>query len=170
MASINKISVKNIKRTNGHDGASIWQCDIYRNGKKLGHAAQDFMDGYTYFNFDENVLEKEIRSYVASDFVDKKYKDIIEANCFIDTLVKLTEDERLWKKGIKYGYRTFVKGKIKGYIKEGYYTNEAPESIKNTETYATWIASMQKKYGRGKEVEIAVTIYSDSSQFEIVTA
>ena len=123
MASINNITIKNLKFTKDHDGMRIWHCDVYKNGKKLGHASEDYNGGSAEFFFDEKLLDEEVKSYSQSVYVEDRYRQIVNAQIFITELARLTEDEKVWKKGVRDGYYTFVRGKVKGYIYVGYYTN-----------------------------------------------
>lgn len=171
MASINNITIKNLKFTEDHEGMRIWHCDVYKNGKKLGHASEDYYGGPAEFFFDEKLLDEEVKSYSQSVYVEDRYRHIVNAQIFITAIVRLTKDEKEWKKGIKRdGYYTFVRGKVKGCIYEGYHTNTTDsENILESEDYKNWIEYLIKKHNCKDSSQIKTTIYRDSSDFNVNT-
>ena len=57
MASLNGVSLKNLKTYAGHEGEPCMQGSVYYNGKKLGFWSQDGHGGPDRFDFNENELK-----------------------------------------------------------------------------------------------------------------
>ena len=124
VASINGVSLKNLKYYVGHEGGCL-QGDVYLDGKKLGFWSQDSWGGPDMFEFDETPIVERAKEYYAAHpevdelkLYDTELKDVdfnnlprrsvdkmIEiASCLVNEVAKLTELLKYYKKGVKQGY------------------------------------------------------------------
>ena len=108
MAEIYGVTVKNIRCGKDHEGCAMFDATIYLNGKKLGHWSQSYMCGPDEYDFDESLLDEAVEKFRASDIVEPKYKDIVDADILISKLIGLVEDEKGFKHGLKEGHKTFI--------------------------------------------------------------
>ena len=105
MASINGITVKNLKGFEGWEGY-CYQGNIYLNGKKLGFWSQDSHGGPDRFDFSESALDKACKDY-QNGFPDTyKYKAVCDSKeVIMDAVVRLKEMEKDCKKSFKEGWK-----------------------------------------------------------------
>ena len=109
MATINNVTIKNLKSFRGHEGEVLAQGSIYLNNKRLGFWSQDSWGGPDQFDFDESVLKNACKNFKAGFPKDYKYVDLCdEADIFISYLLKLIELEKALKRFFKKGYKNAV--------------------------------------------------------------
>ena len=114
MASINGISVKGLKSFVGHEGEGCYQGNIYIANKKVGFWSQDSWGGPDLFNFDLSYSEKKLSDRVKELNPDKAihgksrdgkpYTIDYDLELLMYDLVKLLEDEKIFKNSIKKGF------------------------------------------------------------------
>lgn len=107
MANINGITMKTFTTYRGHEGESLAQATIYAGTKKLGFWSQDSWGGGD--NYDGKEMYETIKT-ASTKFkggIPKtaKYYDVLgDADCFMDVLLRLCEDEKEYKRNAKKGY------------------------------------------------------------------
>lgn len=114
MATINGISLKSIKAFRDHEGATIYQGNIYIDGKKKGFWSQDSMGGCDEYIADSadrkankdfiEILNNRAVKFKESHPKTYKYYDIIDIDILMYTLMRLTDLEKTYKKFAKSGY------------------------------------------------------------------
>lgn len=104
MASICGVEVKNLKTFRGHEGEPLYQGSIYLNGKRLGYWSQDSWGGCDDYDFNVDILNPVVKKVANTTLVDPDYKDIFDVDCLIDMVIKLKEDEKVYKNFCKKGY------------------------------------------------------------------
>lgn len=112
MASINGITVKNLKTFNGHEGETLYQGNIYKGNKKLGFWSNDYYCGEDSFDFDLKLIEDEVlqaKSIFSSDcWLATGY----DAGLFINDIVNL----KILEKEFKKVHKTGLKGLLVSYV------------------------------------------------------
>lgn len=108
MASINGVSLKNVKTFKGHDGDGYYSGSVYLNSKKLGHWSQDSYCGPDITDFPVDKLQQIARHIAATNFVELKYKEIYNWSCLIDDVLELKLLEDYFKRIKKIDYNTVV--------------------------------------------------------------
>ena len=113
MASINGISVKKMTQFYGHEGESLYQGNLYLNNKKIGFWSQDSRGGPDQFYMEGAYSEKLLNAAVTSRNPDKAitggspadpYEIPYDMDLLLYDYIKLTEDEKYFKKAVKGGY------------------------------------------------------------------
>ncbi len=145
MASINNIKIKGLKTFADHEGCTIAQGNVYLNGRKLGFWTQDSWGGPDRYDFDKSILDDAVRNYRDSDRVEDIYKKIFDTDCLMDAIVRLTFDEKSYKKGLP-DFNILVIHMIGGH-QDGYYTGGYPtkEDVLNSDEYKKFIKSCDPK-------------------------
>ena len=101
MATINGVTIKNLKTFRGHDGETLAQGSIYLNGKRLGFWSQDSWGGPDQFDFDESVLKDACKNFKDGFPKDYRYLEVCdEADVFLGDLLK-KQLKSYFKKGYK---------------------------------------------------------------------
>lgn len=109
MATINGVTIKNLKTFRGHEGEAIAQGSIYLNGKRLGFWSQDSWGGPDQFDFDESVLKDACKNFKAGFPKDYKYLAVCdEVDVFLGDLLQLADLEKKLKGYFKKGYKNAV--------------------------------------------------------------
>lgn len=108
MASINGVTIKNLKTFRGHEWEEVAQGSIYLNGKRLGFWSQDSWGGPDTFDFDESILNEAVKNFKDGLPRDYKYLDIIDTTIFIGELLRLIDTEKYLKKDFKKGYKVAI--------------------------------------------------------------
>ena len=169
MASINGISIKNLKKFRGHEGEPLAQGTVYYKGKKLGYWSQDFHGGPDAYEFDARQLNDEVTKYRESGRVEEMYKEYTDLGCILEDLVNLMETEKTFKKGIKAGYPAYVE------VNDGYHVwgvyhrakpNESKADLVNDPRVVGFIAECRAKAFKNKKVEWDV--YMSAEDFDLV--
>ena len=136
MAKMKGIQLKSIKNTTGMEGYGF-SASLYLDGKKIGTVA-DYADGGDFiYDFTSKEAEKAFEDRIKSwyeahpmdDFLKcykmspeeymkkreagtlpvRKYEDAYnQDDIFIDELLKLTDAEKAFKKGVKQGYKGYA--------------------------------------------------------------
>lgn len=115
MASINGISIKDLKQFTGHEGEPLFQGNLYLNGKKIGFWSQDGHGGPDNFMLDggwqqEKALDDAIKAMYPEKAIHGEARDgepyVIEYGLeFLMTdILDLMNDEKEFKKATKNGY------------------------------------------------------------------
>ena len=105
MASINGVEVKNLKTFRGHEGEPLYQGSVYLNGKRLGFWSQDAWCGCDNYDFNIHLLDSVIEKLRNTSLVETEYRDIFNADCLIDKVIRLKNDEKVYKDFCKKGYQ-----------------------------------------------------------------
>lgn len=163
MAEINGISLKNVKHFKDHEGCMIAQGDVYYKGKKLGFWTEDSWGGPDSYDFDETVLDEEVKKYAASDYVEDKYRSIINLDILLANLLALIDDEKGYKKGVKKGYSKYVLADD-GFHVFGFYTNE--EDPKKGSFYTEFIKNCRKTFFKDWEPD-GIKVYTSLDDFKL---
>lgn len=118
MASINGISVKGLKKFLGHEGEPLYQGNLYLNNKKIAFWSQDSHGGPDNFVFDGGYQqEKALNDIIKAMYPDKAYHGGTQEKPFmieydleqlITDYIDLLNDEKLYKKAEKAGYKGIV--------------------------------------------------------------
>lgn len=164
MASINGIEIKSLNEFKGHEGEPLFQGNVYYKGKKLGFWSQDAHGGICdNYGFDEEILNDEVKRFVASDMVEEEYKKIVGLESLLSDLVELMEREKQYKKFLKKGLNTTV------LITDGYHgfygaclSASKEEAL---ETFKKYIEESKRKCFKNKEVKVFV--YMDLNDFKV---
>lgn len=165
MASINGISIKNLKHFKDHEGCMIAQGDVWYNGKKLGFWSQDSWGGSDNYDFNEHILDEEVEKYRKSDMVEDKYRSVVDLDSLLYDLLPLIEDEKEWKKVVKKGWKAYVKA-TDGYHYMCYYSPEIDrKKILKTEFHKDFIKKCEEQFFKNKEIKVAV--YTSLNDFKI---
>ena len=91
MASVNGISLKGLKTFKDHEGADIFQGNLYIKGKKIGFWSQDAWCGPDIVNLDPLYDERKLEQC----FRDRGFEDV-EMGMW--KLLEMKLDEEDWKK------------------------------------------------------------------------
>ena len=114
MASINGITVKNLKSFKGHEGETLYQGTIYKGKDKLGFWSNDYYCGEDSFDFDLKLIEDEVlqaRSiFDSSSWLANAY----DAGLFINDIVNLKILEKEFKKVKKEGFKGLLVSYVLG--------------------------------------------------------
>ena len=109
MATINGVTIKNVKTFRGHEGEALAQGSVQLNGKRLGFWSQDSWGGFDQFDFDESILKDACKNFKDGFPKDYKYLAVCdEADVFLGDLLKLTDLEKQLKKYFKRGYKNAI--------------------------------------------------------------
>ena len=85
MASLNGVTIRNLKGFNGHEGEPLFQGSVYLNGQKLGFWSQDAHGGSDNYDFNTKALvEQNIKAEICAQNV---YLGIMKACKEIDDSV-----------------------------------------------------------------------------------
>ena len=102
MASINGVKITSLKSFKDHEGAPCYQGNISYKNKKLGFWSQDAWNCVCdNFDFDESLLDKPSEDFRNGHPDDYMYKNVIEKESLLSSLVKLTRVEKSVKKQLK---------------------------------------------------------------------
>lgn len=113
MASINGISLKNVKKFRGHEGEPLYQGNLYLNNKKIGFWSQDSWGGPDNVALDKYYDELSLDNAVHKLNTDKDYHGGTEDKPFVleynlerlmGDYMPLYEDEQVYKSAVKKGY------------------------------------------------------------------
>lgn len=106
MASIKGVQLKAITHYRGSDGEPGIQGNIYLHGKKVGYFSDDSRSGQMNIRV-EHEKKKEIEELVADYYLEhpSAYESV---EWFINELIQLTENEKMFKKYRKQGYPILV--------------------------------------------------------------
>ena len=147
MASINEIQVKGIKDFKDHEGYTIHQGTIYYKGKKLGSWSQDYMYGPDHFDFDESILEGEVKSYAAkSEFVDDELRKVVNLQCLLSDLMALNAIEKSYKRYSRQGYKSYAIVGNSLYNYRGWFFKQDKETCVKTQEYKNLIKTYTPMY------------------------
>lgn len=108
MAKIYGFSVKSLKSFKDHEGITCYSGNLYLKNKKIGTWSQDYMAGPDHFDlirpFTEQELDGKIEKlHPAFETEDEKLTGY-NLELLMCDLVKLTLDEKRFKKALKEGY------------------------------------------------------------------
>lgn len=108
MANIYGFSVKSLRKFKYHEDITCYSGNLYLNNKKIGTWSQDYMAGPDHFDliqpYDEQKLDAKIEKlHPAIETEDEKLTGY-NLELLMCDLVKLTLDERRFKKALKEGY------------------------------------------------------------------
>ncbi len=160
MASTNGITLKKVTHFLDHEGCQITQADVYYQGKKLGFWSQDSWGGPDRYDFDESVLDEEVKRYAASEYVEDKYRSIVDLDILLNDLVNLLEKEKVYKKGQKKGFTTYVEADA-GYRGTcGYYCCETEAEVRQSAYFKDFVSKQRK--------DAKISIYTGAADFNIV--
>ena len=114
MASINGISVKNLKTFFGHEGETIYQGNVYLGKKKIGFWSQDSHGGCCQYAFEPGISGEMIDKQIAAlnpqkairgnDRSGKPYVIEYDLDRLLEDIVDLMDDEKAYKSAAKGGY------------------------------------------------------------------
>lgn len=110
MAKINGVEIKTYKTSVDHEGFKIVSAVVYIDGKKAGHWLQDSWGGPD--SYDEGMYE--VISERAKEFqkgFPKNYMYYIvmdDADCFMESLIRLCDHEKQYKQAVKHGYPSMI--------------------------------------------------------------
>lgn len=175
MASINGVSIKNLKSFMGHEGPCL-QGNIYIDGKKVGFWSQDSWGGPDTFDFNTSVLESRISEYLKSNKVIDEYALLdrtiaeidwnnlpmlseLSTESFITRLIDLIEDEKHFKSSSKKGYVGV--GVIKShYAKDANYYSEGRAAFPPNVDLKAEVEKISDKYVKPYPEKYIVTYFS----------
>ena len=103
MASINGISLRNLKTFEGRHGIPLAKGDVYYKGKKLGSWSQDYSGGEDDYGFSESLLDDVMKKYRLA-----KGNRFASLGLLLEELFNLTETEKVFKKAVKDGFQSMV--------------------------------------------------------------
>lgn len=108
MANIYGFSVKSLRKFKDHEDITCYSGNLYLNNKKIGTWSQDYMAGPDHFDlirpFTEQELDGKIEKlHPAFETEDEKLTGY-NLELLMCDLVKLTLDEKRFKKALKEGY------------------------------------------------------------------
>ena len=167
MASINGIQIKGLKKFRDHEGAPVFQGNVYYKGKKLGFWSQDSWGGPDIFDFDTRVLDAEVEKYKASDRVEPEYKEYTSLDILLGDLLTLMDREKTYKKAMKGGWKAYVEVSD-GYHVNFYYTPEDNEKdIKASPYYKQFVKNAEKEFFKDAETQIVIYTIHDTNAFDI---
>ncbi len=155
MAEIFGVSVKNIKIGTDHEGCAMHSADVWYKGKRLGRWSQNYMCGPSEFDFDDCILTEAVEKFRASDLVDPVFKQIVDTDILISKVIRLTEDERNFRKGLKKGFSSYI-AQENGYRKGFWATSTDKKQIAGFKNYKDLTAQAQK-----------VNIYTSLEDFKV---
>ena len=163
MASINEIEIKSLKEFKGHEGEPLFQGDIYYKGKKLGFWSQDAHGGICdNFGFNEEILNEEVKRFVASDMVEERYKEFAGLEILLSNLVELMEREKQYKKFLKKGLFTTVLITDDYHCFYGACSKSKEDAL---EEFKDYIEESKKKCFKNKKAKVLV--FTDLNDFKI---
>ena len=168
MASIGGISLKNVKNFKDHEGMTITQGDVWYKGEKLGFYTEDSWGGPNSYDFNERSLDEVVKTVAESDFVKNKDKKIFNLDILLWELNNLREDEKIYKKALKAGYRTLVIADD-GFHYSSYWTKDNPEDAIKSTYHADWIKKIKSKMFKDW-TEDKIKIYGNIEDFNINVA
>lgn len=166
MASINGITIRNLKKFTGHEGESLYQGNIYLNNKKLGFWSQDFSGGCDNYEFDYHLLDEAVEKFRMSELVEDKYKDITCADTLLARLLNLIDDEKMYNKARRDGYTSIVTC-TDDYQVFTYYTtrNNADEII--ADEYHEKFLARCKEHSFLDDPNFKIKIYTNPKDFTV---
>ena len=103
MASLNGVTIRNLKGFNGHEGEPLFQGSVYLNGQKLGFWSQDAHGGSDNYDFNTKALETPVLMW-KSALKSSKYYEYLDADGFLAVVCGLMQIEKGFKKAVKSGY------------------------------------------------------------------
>ena len=162
MAEINGISLKKLTFFKDHEGCEIAQGTVYYKGKALGEWSQDAWGGPDIYRFNKSILDAEVEKYKNSDknMTTEEYRKYTNLDCLLSDLLKLIDDEKLYKKGLKKGYTTFVQCD-QGYRTIGYHCNGTRAEIEASDYYKEFIKKNMTENSK-------ILIYESLEDFKII--
>ena len=104
MASLNGIEIKNLKTFRGHEGEPLYQGSIYLDGKRLGYWSQDSWGASDNYDFNTTILQPIVNKVVMTNLVAREFKEYFTVDGLIDIVLKLKNDEKVYKDNCKKGY------------------------------------------------------------------
>ena len=110
MAAINGISVKAVKKFQGHEGEPLYQGTLYLSGKKIGFWTQDGWGGPDRFDLDGKISEDLLNEAVKKLNPGKVYMGTVkyDLDLLLYDFIVLWQDEKEFKKAVKAGYGGIV--------------------------------------------------------------
>lgn len=140
MASINGVSIKNLKEFKGHEGEPLLQGTVYYQNKQVGFWSQDAHGGPDNFNFNERVLMTPFLKYRST--LKGNAKKYCSLGTLVEDVVALTFIERELKTVQKEGYEgiylAFAVGTgyycLARYLTKAHITSKLKNSIKKNVT------------------------------------
>ncbi len=182
MASINGITLKNIKYQTDHEGMGIYSGTIYIDGKRAGSWEQSFWGGsdrYCISDVDIDILKERTNMFAEAVPEGTMLREIInieselDTDLFIDNVLRLSIWEKECKKALKDGYSAII------VVTNVNYTNYiyiSKEYIDDWETKcADDIEKIKSSYPKGKEIHVFMidnmdyfnrTVDKEHSEFE----
>ena len=110
MASLNGVEIKSLKTFRGHEGEPLAQGNVYIDGKKMGYWSQDAWGGSDNYwsdiatNLTDKIKERAVQFKRGVPETDKYYAIYDDPDMFINALLRITEEEKTWKKLNKQGF------------------------------------------------------------------
>ena len=158
MASSGGISIKSLKNFEDHEGFTIYQGNVYKNGRKLGFWSQDSWGGPDTFCFDEKELSEAIAHHRESGKASSGFMEFPDAEMLMVEIVHLAEDEKLYKKAAKSGYSSLL------IATDGYHLLAVGTNKPEKET-AWFVEECRKEFF--KDWDGKVTTYRSLEDFDI---
>lgn len=163
MASINGITVKNLKWFRGSEGDAA-QGNLYIGNKKVGFWSQD-ADGAFMDTFESNMIDTErLTLKMAEGHPKVKIGDIeldYTPEMFMQELIDLIEDEKEYKKAVKKGYGgVYMIGRYVSAIPKGWSEEQAEDCLKDT-------IRSEKEYFQYSGQPVKQKYYNSAEQFVI---
>lgn len=106
MSKINGLSLKSLKKFKDHEGLTCYSGNLYLGRKKIGTWSQDYMSGPDHFDLMEPYSEDELNRRLKELYPNDKtpYGNGYDLECLMCDLLKLSLDEKEFKKAKKNGY------------------------------------------------------------------
>ena len=110
MATINNITVKNVKSFSGIEYPTCYECSIYNGNKRIGTYCQDQWGGEGHFSPNSlyNDLKPFAEKYKEGCKKDKYYEFQGEPENFISSIIQLHQYEKDFRRNVKNGWSTTV--------------------------------------------------------------
>lgn len=171
MASINGVTIRGLKKFYGHDGETLYQGNVYYNGKKLGFWSQDAYSGSDSFHFDTSVIQKAVDDY--RDYSGKAEgfrKTLFSTEIFMCDVLWLIREEKQYKKYAKSWYSVMISVKSQHRcVFYAYSCNEKTEK-KKEEAIRAYRKEAVRKFKKEAPVRehdsISVDTYTCLADFE----
>lgn len=163
MAKINGIEIKAMKNFKDHEGLTIYQGNIYYNGKKLGFWSQDSYGGMDNYDFNTNILKDEVEKFKNSDMVEDKFRKFADLDILLDELVKLKETEKQYNHFFKKGFASMV------LVTDGYHYFYMASHLADKDAVLKEMDTQIKESKKRcfKNLDISVDVYTSSDDFNI---
>ncbi len=139
MASLNGVTIRNLKLYRGHEGEPLWQGSVYYNGKKLGFWSQDAHGGCDNYEFNSKLLEVPTLAW-KSALKGTQYYQYLDTDSFLAVVCALMDLEKEYKKAEKKGYSVACVG------------------INFTDGYWSIVSALHKTTAQNREPEVRTTV------------